>query len=126
MTKTHLVQVFATDVDGLHETADAQRAVEQWGALAGIGEGPSGSSYAIPVYDREGKIRPIEQMRGPIRRFLEYANKKKRTTFYVPRLGCTFMGYDDFDIAPYFTNAPEHVILPSGWRTYYQDYRNKV
>lgn len=126
MARQKVVNVFATDVDGLHQNTEAERAVNQWGALVGNGEGPSGLSYAIPVYNSEGKVRPIEQLRGPIRRFLEYASKNKKTIFKVSRLGCDLFGYDDFDVAPYFTNAPDHVILPVGWRTHFQDYRNKI
>lgn len=125
MPKMKVVNVFATDVDGLHENVD-EGLIRSWGVLAGNGEGPSGSGYAIPVYDSEGKVRPIEQMRGPIRRLIEYAQKNKNTMFVVPRLGCVFMGYDDFDIAPYFASAPQNMRLPAGWRTHYQNYENKV
>ncbi len=126
MTRRKVVHVFATDVAGLHENGEAKRAVQSWGALIGIGEGLSGLSYAIPVYDEDNIARPIEQMRGPIRRFLEFAKKNDQYTYKVERLGCGPFGYDDFDVAPYFTDAPDHVILPVGWRTHYQDYRNKV
>lgn len=126
MAKNKVVNVFATDVNGLHQNTEAERAVQDWGALAGIGEGLSGQCYAIPVYGVDGKVRPIEQMRGPVRRFLEFVKKNPNYIYKVGRLGCGAFGYDDFDVAPYFTDAPDSVKLPVGWRNYYLDYKNKV
>lgn len=126
MPKNNVVYVFATDVLGRHQNAEAEKAVSQWGALAGLGEGLSGTSYAIPVYNDEGKVRPISELRRPIRTFIEHAKRNRYKTFQVSRLGCGPFGYDDFDIAPYFTTAPQNVILPAGWRTHYTDMRNKI
>lgn len=126
MRKDNVVNVFATDVLGLHQNAEAEKAVNSWGALAGCGEGLSGRSYAIPVYNEEGKVRPISELRRPINTFLQHAKRNPHKTFQVGRLGCGPFGYNDFEIAPYFTTASENVILPSGWRTFYADMRNRT
>jgi hypothetical protein len=106
--------------------------IQSIGGVNSLKEGvvSNDNEYFIPTLDESGNYVPLEKFRGPTRRFIDYAKKNLKTTFIVDRIGCVSLkngklGYDDFDMAPFFSEAPQNVILPVGWRTFFQDIKNK-
>jgi hypothetical protein len=84
------------------------------------------SQYGLPIL-QEGVDRyvSIEKFRLPIQKLISFATTESRKQFIVTRLGCTALNHDDYDIAPFFDNAPPNMILPSGWRTHFLDIANR-
>lgn len=99
--------VFGSNLSGVHGAGAARKALE-FGAKIGVGEGPSGSTYAIATKDRQLDPLPLSYISDSIKMFLDYAKNHKDETFLVTKLGCGLAGYTIFQIAPLF--------WPSGWK----------
>ena len=98
--------VFGSNGSGTHGLGAAATAVEKFGAIMGQSEGLQGQSYGINTMDG------TEIMAEQIATFLEFAESHPELTFLVTKIGCGLAGYTPADVAPYFTNVPENVILP--------------
>lgn len=93
-------------------------AVKKWGAEYGVGEGPTGSAYAIPTKNRRLQPRSLEQIEASVVAFLAYARAHPELTFQVTRVGCGLTGYRDDQIGPMFGGAPDNCELPEPWKGY--------
>ncbi len=100
------VFVFGSNGHGAHLGGAAATAVRKFGAIMGQSEGLQGQSYAINTMDSK------DEMLSQIERFLEFAKNHPELTFYVTEIGCGIAGYTQSEIAPYFGNVPNNVILP--------------
>lgn len=110
------VFVFGSNAEGVHGAGAAKAAI-RYGAKRGIGDGPSGRTYAIPTKRtwREPGLS-IEWIRVGVEGFLNYAICHPERVFVVTRIGCGYAGYHDRDIAPLFKDAPANCELPPAWR----------
>lgn len=107
--------VFGSNLAGIHGAGAAWEAATHFGAARGVGEGMTGQAYALPTKDKDLEVRPLEDIRVSVERFLDYAEEYPAVDFFVTRVGCGFAGYTDADIAPMFRDAPLNCVLPDGW-----------
>jgi len=102
--------VFGSNEAGIHGAGAARFAVENCGAVQGIGYGLQGMAFAIPTCSLPGRPLPLDDIRLNISRFLRFAkdykkssNKKEReAVFFLTKIGCGLAGYSEEDIAPMF------------------------
>lgn len=107
--------VFGSNVAGRHGAGSALEAARSYGAKYGVGEGPTGTAYAIPTKDAQLMTLPLSEIEVAVSRFLDYAIEHPEHSFHVVRIGCGLAGYRDIDIAPMFCDAPTNVDLPPDW-----------
>lgn len=113
--------VFGSNLQGIHGAGAARVAYVKFGAEPGVGEGPTGQSYAIPTKYDVRKTLPLHVICQKIDKFIEYANRNKEKTFWVTRIGCGLAGYTDEQIAPLFINSSNNCIMPINWREYLEN-----
>ena len=101
--------VFGSNGHGAHLGGAAATAVRRFGAIMGQSEGLQGQSYAINTMDSK------DEMLSQIERFLIFAKKHPELTFYVTEIGCGIAGYMQSEIAPFFKDASDNVILPKSF-----------
>ena len=110
--------VFPSNLKGIHGAGAALHARQNYGAELGIGDGPTGRSYAIPT-----KAKPTHERRQfsltfiqeRIKNFLVHAKNHPDDTFLVARIGCGLAGYENWEIAPMFAGAPENCEFDPIW-----------
>jgi hypothetical protein len=110
------VFVFGANTRGIHGKGAALAARREHGAIIGVGEGPQGSSYAIPTKDLYLRPRSLGEIKTSVETFIRYAVNHPEMTFRVTRIGCGLAGFKDHQIAPMFAKTPENCLLPDGWR----------
>jgi len=113
------VFVFGSNRAGRHGAGAALYAREHHGAQLGLGEGMSGTSYAIPTKDKHILTLPLDQIKEHVRIFLEFASLHPELKFDITRVGCGLAGYTDDRIAPLFYSAPANCYFPREWEEYY-------
>lgn len=111
--------VFGSNKRGVHGAGAALTARQHYGAVPGVGRGRTGNAWAIPTKaepSRQTRQLPLDEIRGYVREFLEYARAHPTDTFEVTRVGCGLAGYHDREIAPMFAGHGPNVELPGEWR----------
>lgn len=111
--------VFGSNLSGIHGAGAAAHAKKYHGAQDGVGEGPTGTAYAIPTKDERIRTLDLARIEIAVLNFLAYAAQFPNTEFEVTRIGCGYAGYQDHQIAPFFRDAPANCKLPHGWRDEY-------
>lgn len=109
--------VFGSNLAGRHGKGAALHARQHYGAVYGVGVGPTRSAYAIPTKDRSLRTMVLLDIKPHVDIFLQYAEKHPELIFKVTRIGCGLAGYTDYQISPMFKNAPKNCFLPPNWRT---------
>jgi len=104
--------VFGSNLAGRHGAGAALLAVQRFGAKRGVGEGPTGQSYALPTKDENIQTLPLREINCYVIEFLNYANRRPDLTFLVTKIGCGLAGYSVDEIATMFHKVPKNVILP--------------
>lgn len=107
--------VFGSNLQGIHGAGAALHAARWLGARAGVGEGPTGRSYALPTKENPRRRLALSRVREAVERFKAYAAEHTHCTFEVTRVGCGLAGFHDEQIAPLFEDAPANCILPGLW-----------
>lgn len=97
--------VFGSNEAGIHGAGAARIAHKRFGAVLGIGSGPTGQCYAIPTKDHHLDTLPLAVIEGYVNQFLDYAKKHQNKTFLLTAIGCGLAGYSAKDIAPMFFNC---------------------
>ena len=110
-----MIFCFGSNLRGRHGAGAARDAVQRFGAIEGQGEGVQGNSYAIPTKDGNIQTLPLDQIERHVARFIDFARAHPEKCFQVTRIGCGLAGYKDADIAPFFKEAPDNVLLPGIW-----------
>ena len=108
--------VFGSNRAGRHGKGAALAARKHHGAIYGRGEGPQGSSYAIPTKDEQLRSLPLTEINHGVYRFIVYADDHPELTFTVTPIGCGLAGYRPEQIAPMFRVAGPNVTLPPEFR----------
>lgn len=92
--------VFNSYSNGINKYGTAKAAMMYHGAKPGVGEGPTGQSYAIP-----SEI-PLDQMQKAVDRFIDYAKKHPALEFLVTPIGIGKVFKRDVnEMANLFVNA---------------------
>lgn len=102
---------FGSNRAGIHGAGAARHALEEWGAVWGVGEGIAGSSYAIPTKDESIKTLPLHAIARHVELFLREAKARPSDSFLVTAIGCGLAGYRPEQIEPMFQGATENVFL---------------
>lgn len=110
--------VFGSNLAGKHIGGAARQAFRNFGAEWGVGNGPTGRSYAIPTMFH-GRIDDIAPY---IDEFIKYAKNHPEQKFLVTKIGCGVAGFKPSDIAPLFMPAAYliNVYLPAEFWLYIQ------
>lgn len=104
--------VFGSNLAGRHGKGAALAAKNFHGAVYGVGEGRTGTAYAIPTKDENLKSLPLDRIQTYVTKFLDYAKINPNLTFRVTKIGCGLAGYTPTQIGPMFSGAPLNVDLP--------------
>src|SRR6478735_3778645 len=105
--------VFGSNLAGRHGRGSAAKAVNDYGAIYGIGIGLQGSSYAIPTKDANLNVLPLEGIAYHIEYFEFFAMVHNQWIFDVVAIGCGLAGYTPQQIGPLFKYRPINVNLPA-------------
>lgn len=121
------VFVFGSNTDGDHCGGAALVALERFGAVNGVAEGPQGQSYAIPtmeyvqwtneddgtVLPSYQKIRiPEQQLVEACDRFILCTSQHPELTFYVTKIGCGIAGWLVEEVSWAFAMALASFLVP--------------
>ncbi|WP_446745869.1 A1S_2505 family phage non-structural protein [Silvibacterium acidisoli] len=115
---TSSIFVFGSNLVGAHGGGAAAHAFHHYGAELGVGEGPTGQSYALPTMDEQISPRNLVDIRASVERFLRYAAENPGNVFRVTRVGCGIAGFTDAEIAPMFSGAPQNCEFDPAWASF--------
>lgn len=107
--------VFGSNKVGRHGAGAALLARNKFGAVYGVGEGPTGRCYAIPTKDEHLRTLPLSEISQSVDRFLVYARANPSLQFLVTKIGAGLAGYSCEEVRDNcFKNKdiPSNVILP--------------
>jgi len=104
------VFVFGSNAEGQHWGGAAAHAYNNFGAEWGVGEGLTGSSYALPT------MTGLADLHAAVTRFLRRAASRPDLRFYVTRVGCGIAGHTPAEVAPAFAGHPLNVIIPADFQ----------
>jgi len=104
------VFVFGSNASGAHGGGAALFAYERFGAVWGQSEGLQGQSYGIDT------MSGLEVFREQAERFIDFASRQPELRFLVTEVGCGIAGYTPEQVAGFFADAPDNVVLPESFR----------
>jgi len=110
-----MIFVFGSNLAGIHGGGAALYAHKKLGAEWGVGEGLTGTCYALPTKDEKIESRTLKEVASSVRGFVMYACLHPELRFQVSRIGCGLAGFFDEDIAPMFADAPDNCEFDSAW-----------
>ena len=113
-----VVFVFGSNLAGRHGKGAALEAAQHWGAEYGVGEGRTGSAYALPTKDENIKTLDIEDIKKAFDRFWTYVAENPETQFLLTPVGTGLAGYSLSQIKTIaFTtpHLPRNVWLTGDW-----------
>ena len=97
--------VFGSNLAGRHGAGAAKFALDNHGAIYGVGVGLQGDSYGIPTKDQNIETLPLTYIRVYVNQFIEFARHMPNLVFNVTAIGCGLAGYTPSQIAPMFSSA---------------------
>lgn len=110
--------VFGSNLGGRHGAGAAQAARLYYGAVQGIGAGPTGNSYAIPTKDADFECLTLDQIRPHVYDFVRYTKENPDQEFFITRVGCGLAGNLDEEIAPMFKDCGDNCSMAEEWKEY--------
>ena len=111
-----MIFVFGSNKAGIHGAGAALHARLTRNAEPGIGEGPTGSCYALPTKGFQIEYLSLSEVKPHIDKFIEYAESEPNQDFKVTRVGCGLGGFTDNEIAPLFKDAPDNCYFDLAWK----------
>lgn len=113
------VFVFGSNEIGRHGRGAALHARQFHGAKIGIGEGPTGTAYALPTKDGNIQTLPLAVIKSKIETFKRYAlSHQNNAGFFVTPIGTGLAGYSHAQIAPLFKGSPTNCRFHINWKQY--------
>ena len=100
------VFVFGSNAAGTHAAGAAATAHERFGAVWGQGHGLHGQSYAI------NSMSGLAILQAEVAGFVDFAEQHPEFRFLVTEIGCGIAGYTPAEVAPFFADAGDNVVLP--------------
>lgn len=113
-----MIFVFGSNLAGLHGKGAALIAKHMYGAEQFVGEGITGSAYALPTKDRWLRVRNVYDVKRSVCDFLRYAKEHPDKKFFVTAIGTGLAGFKHHDVAPMFRGAPANCNFPKPWRVF--------
>lgn len=107
--------VFGSNISGRHGKGAALHAKLKHGACTGVGEGMTGTSYAIPTKDAKLNVRSLEDVKVSVDTFLTFARENPDMDFAVTAVGTGLAGFTEEQIAPLFEGAPSNCDFYDDW-----------
>jgi hypothetical protein len=106
--------VFGSNLAGRHGGGAARLAHQKFGAVMGVGIGPTGNCYAIPTKDEDIETMELSDIEPHIKAFLKYASQHRDKKFFVTQIGCGLAGLTPEQMAPMFFKykSTANVIYP--------------
>ena len=112
------VFVFGSNMAGTHAGGAARIALENFGAMKGVGRGWAGQSFAIPTMNEHLQQMPLSQIQHYIDDFKIYTKNHPKTKYFITSVGCGVAGYKVEEIAPMFKGISHNVIFPASFRPF--------
>jgi hypothetical protein len=113
-----MIFVFGSNLAGRHGKGAALHAARHHEAQAGVGEGLTGRSYAIPTKDERLRVRAWPDVCASVDRFLKFAaTHGQRETFLLTPIGCGLAGYSAADMWRFIQSCgvPNNVVFSAHW-----------
>ncbi|WP_374312667.1 hypothetical protein [Microbacterium sp.] len=104
------VFVFGSNAAGAHGGGAARFALDRFGAVWGQSEGLQGQSYGIDT------MSGLDVLAEQAARFVSFARSHPELRFLVTEVGCGIAGYLPADVAGFFADSPDNVVLPESFR----------
>jgi hypothetical protein len=111
-----MIFVFGSNLDGNHAGGAARFAHLQRGAEMGVGEGLTGSCYALPSVGHDFTGMSFETLKHHVDTFLAFAADRMDLDFQVTRIGCGIAGFRDKEVAQIFADATTNCLFDEMWR----------
>lgn len=118
MNTEHMIFVFGSNLSGIHGAGAARYALNKRGAIAGVGKGLMGTSYALPTKGKNISFMSVQEIQDHVGDFLQFAHDNPDMEFQVTQIGCGLAGFSRDDIAPMFEYAPENCYFDRMWKNY--------
>ena len=118
MNTEQMIFVFGSNLSGIHGAGAARFALQNKGAVLGIGEGLMGQSYALPTKGLKISHMPLIKIQDHVGEFLQFAYDNPDMEFQVTQLGCGLAGFSRDEIVPMFEYAPENCFFDRMWKNY--------
>lgn len=112
------VFVFGSNSAGRHGRGAALFAKRHRGAAYLVGQGPTGSAYAVPTKDGSLAPLPVSEILGHLDELFRYADRHRDVPFQLSRVGCGLAGNgpeQEAVIREKALEAPANVKLPGVW-----------
>lgn len=119
-----LIFCFGSNLAGRHGAGAAKFAKLHYDAKYGQGVGLQGKSYAIPTKDENLKTLPLNTINEYVKEFLKFAKQHPNLRFGVTNIGTGLAGYKHEQIAPFFKNYPNNVILTEDFKKVLEKYND--
>lgn len=116
MDTSNMIFVFGSNRSGIHGAGAARYAAVHKGAEWGVGEGPTGASYALPTKGKKITEISLYDVNEHVQKFISYARENNHLDFQVTQVGCGLGGFTKEDIAPLFEFAPLNCYYDTAWR----------
>lgn len=113
-----MIFVFGSNLDGIHGAGAAAYAHKHRGAQWGVGEGPTGSCYALPTKGHKISYMTLNTIKLHVSKFIHYAVNHPEELFQVTQVGCGLGGWKAKNIAPLFLGASSNCLFDTAWREY--------
>ena len=116
---SNFVFTFGSNLAGRHGAGAAAYAHKHHGAEWGVGEGLTGSSYALPTKGHNIECLPWSQVHNAIGRFVFFAETRPDLTFALTPVGTGLAGHSKRDVWETLKSLglPSNVYLTSTWVT---------
>jgi hypothetical protein len=88
-----LIFVFGSNLKGIHGSGSARYAREVYGAQTGVGEGLTGSSYALPTCSAPGVPLSAAEVSKAVDRFIEHAASNQEKDYLLTAVGTGYAGF---------------------------------
>ena len=123
-SKEGMIFVFGSNLSGIHGAGAAEYAHRMHGAKMGVGEGPQGSSYALPTKGIKISFMPLADVAMHILNFKEFAMRNPDMDFQVTQVGCGLAGFTKEQIAWLFKSSPSNCYFDMEWQPILGDSHN--
>ncbi|WP_425070100.1 A1S_2505 family phage non-structural protein [Roseibium sp.] len=109
--------VFGSNMAGRHGKGAALYAKKHFGAEQGVGEGPTGSAYAIPTKGKKLERLEWTEIEPALERFVQYARDNPNEVFHLTPVGTGLAGHSMEMLRDSLKRIglPNNVLLTASW-----------